>query len=330
MNDCRYCGAPTQHATLMLVDGRLLDGGLPLLTRFHQKTRCAVTDLTGIEVGLCCEEYACLDLEHLHEGLLSLARDPSLEAKKALALWGSVEGDADFGVALLSNPNIPLQFVREHAPYYFEGVLENPSLMLWLLEDPDLLHSIAREFISAPGYGIDRGWRTPCSVAWLRYLSASDDLKERRFAASHAYLPEDCAWRLADDPDPCTRGYLSYHSTDAELLWYLAHDPDLETRELAARASSHPSVMARLAADASHAARVFVASSSRAHHELPQKLRWELYEEPTCEDNKEPSPLREKRQHQDRYLEQHRPRPHPQREHRERREEREFRQRSRH
>jgi hypothetical protein len=301
MSDCHYCGLSTHQTTLMLVDRRLFDGGLPLLNRFHLKIRSSAEDLTKAEVGVCCEEYACVDIVHLRGELLSLAKDPSLEAKKLQALWGLFEGDVEFGVALLSNPNVPIQFVREQAPYYFEGVLENPSLMLWLLEDPEFLQRIAREFIPEAGYGVDRGWRTPCSVAWLRYLAASEEVTHRRFAASHSDLPNDCAWVLADDSDPFTRGYLSYHSKDYELLWYLALDPDIETREIAARAGSHPQVMAHLAADASRMVRFSVAASSRRLDEIPSFILWGLYAEPTFGEIHPQSPLAEKRQTQQRF-----------------------------
>jgi hypothetical protein len=330
MSDCRYCGLSTLQTTLMLVDHRLFDGGLPLLNRFHLNTRCKAEDLNEAEVGICCEEYACVDIVHLRGELLLLAKDPSLNAKKIQALWGSLEGDFELGVALLANPNVPIQFVREQAPYYFEGVLENPSLMLWLLEDPDFLHRIAREFIPEAGYGVDRGWRTPCSVAWLRYLAASAEVTHRRFAASHSDLPNDCAWTLADDPDPCTRGYLSYHSKDYELLWYLAQDPDLETREIAARAGSHPSVMAHLTADASKTVRFFVAASDWRLNEIPSYLRWGLYAEPTFGESYPHLPLAEKEQHQQRFATRAHQRKRKTKEytHQERRQEREFYQRN--
>jgi hypothetical protein len=301
MSDCRYCGLSTLQTILVLLDGRLLDGGLPLLNRFHLKTRCTAEDLTEAEIGTCCEEYAFEDIIHLRAVLLALAQDPTLEAKKIQALWGSLEGDTELGVALLSNPNVPISFVQEQAPYYFEGALENPSLMLWLLEDPDFLQRIAREFIPEAGYGVDRGWRTPCSLTWLRYLAASEEVEYRRFAASHSDLPNDCAWILADDTDPYTRGYLSYHTKDYELLWYLAQDPDPNTRETAARAGSHPQVMAHLAADASKTVRIFVAMSDRQINEIPSRIRWELYAEPTFEESHSNSPIMEKRQKQQRF-----------------------------
>jgi hypothetical protein len=301
MNDCRYCGQTTK-TTLMLVDRRLVDGGLPALNRFYIKHPCSIEDLCEIEVGVCCEEYACADIEHLREPLIALAKDPSLTPKTLEAIWGSFEGDAAFGEALLANPNVPIQFAREHATQYFEGILENPSLDLWLLEDPDFLRSIAREATPAFTYGMRDQWTLPCSAAWLRYLSQSEEVNERRFAASHAYLPNDCAWTLADDPDPQVRGYLSYHSKDYELLWYLAQDPDLETREIAARAGSHPSVMAHLAADQSKIVRFYVAIGDRRLHEIPSKRLSELYEEPNFEDYNEVITTEGKRDLQKRYL----------------------------
>jgi hypothetical protein len=159
------------------------------------------------------------------------AQDPQTEPARLATLARS--SSAEIGALVAQNPNATFDTLSTLAEKYPKQVLQNPSLLLLLLENPlGLLQ------FSAPAQRA-LVWCEDVSVPLLRIYACSTDESVQNIVATCPKTPLDVLQTLSTSRSAYTRELVARHpSCDQDTLLRLCTDPERSVRTMALRRCS--------------------------------------------------------------------------------------------
>lgn len=229
---------------------------------------------------------------------LTLAQNFETDSAQLIELSGSPSSEVRQAVA--TNPNTPPSILITLAKEYFDEIGSNPALKLILLENPNFLVEIAKNYYQDYYYSNLNNHQSITLPDWflplalhhgndlVRTLAAlgctsSVDLKNLSTDSSQGVRCEvalnphtlgETLAQMSKDDDPFVRERVAFNSnTPPLILKRLNCDPDFSVRSCLARNRKLPlPILKQLAKDTNSSIRESIATNSRTPLYLLRKL----------------------------------------------------------